>query len=57
VGGITLHGFDEIGDEIVAALELHIDVRQALSQVTFSRTRLLYIETAKITRRTRIPER
>jgi len=27
VGGITLHGFDEIGDEIVAALELHIDVR------------------------------
>src|SRR5208283_5391725 len=25
--GVTLHGFDEIGDEIVAALELHIDVR------------------------------
>src|SRR5208337_4585270 len=27
VGGITLHGFDEIRDEIVAAFELHIDVR------------------------------
>src|SRR5208337_3307570 len=30
VGGVTLHGFDEIGDEIVAALELHIDVRPGI---------------------------
>jgi hypothetical protein len=27
VAGIALHGFDDVGNEIVAALELHIDVR------------------------------
>src|SRR5581483_11949971 len=26
MGGITLHGLHQIGDEIVAALELHIDI-------------------------------
>src|SRR5690242_9622373 len=26
VGGVAFHGFDEIGDEVIAALELHVDI-------------------------------